>query len=207
MRSPPSFCKGTSPAAISSSNPPLYEWLLWTVQQFLGPGPLSFLVLRYALIAATGTLFYAALRRTVASQRLGAAFSLSLVLFYCFGREIHHSVSRSLALLAASLALFIAATAYAEQRTAARAFLLGLIIGIGLTAKWSFLLWCSASVWRWRLRRRQGTSIASHARSSRSQARCSPSFRDALALRRRRSRNLIASRARALLERVDRATA
>src|SRR6187397_843445 len=81
-----------------------------------------------------------ALRSTVASQRLAAAFSLSLVLFYWFGWEIHHSVSHSLALLAASLALFIAALIYAERPTAMRAFLLGLIIGLGLMAKWSFLL-------------------------------------------------------------------
>jgi 4-amino-4-deoxy-L-arabinose transferase-like glycosyltransferase len=121
-------------------NPPLYEWLLWGIQQLVGSGQLSYLMLRYALIAATGILFYVALRRTVASQRLAAAFSLSLVLFYWFGWEIHHSVSHSLALLAASLALFIAALTYAERPTAMRAFLLGLIIGLGLMAKWSFLL-------------------------------------------------------------------
>jgi hypothetical protein len=87
-------------------NPPLYEWLLWMVQQVVGPGPLSYLILRYSLIAATGILFYAALLRTVASPRLAAPFSLSLVLFFWFGWEIHHSVSHTLALLAASLALF-----------------------------------------------------------------------------------------------------
>jgi 4-amino-4-deoxy-L-arabinose transferase-like glycosyltransferase len=97
-------------------------------------------VLRYALIAATGLLFYAALLRTVPSQRLAAAFSLSLVLFYWFGWEIHHSVSHSLALLAASLALFIAALVYAERPNSTRAFALGLVIGLGLMAKWSFLL-------------------------------------------------------------------
>src|SRR5262245_52214979 len=74
-------------------NPPLYEWLLWTAQQVFGAGPLSYLVLRYTLIALTGILFYAALLRTVASARLAAAFSLSLVLFFWFGWEIHHSVS------------------------------------------------------------------------------------------------------------------
>ena len=31
-------------------NPPLYEWLLWAVQQVFGPGPLSYLILRYSLI-------------------------------------------------------------------------------------------------------------------------------------------------------------
>jgi 4-amino-4-deoxy-L-arabinose transferase-like glycosyltransferase len=121
-------------------NPPLYEWLLWTVQQVFGSGPLSYLMLRYALIASIGILFYVALRRTVASQSLAAALSLSLVLIYWFGWDIHHSVSHSLALLAGSLALFISALAYAERPTAARALALGLIIGVGLMAKWSFLL-------------------------------------------------------------------
>jgi 4-amino-4-deoxy-L-arabinose transferase-like glycosyltransferase len=121
-------------------NPPLYEWLLWTVQQLVGPGPLSYLILRYALIATTGILFYVALLRTVASARLAAAFSLSLVLFFWFGWEIHHSVSHTLALLAAALALFIAALAYAERPTAGGALVLGLIAGVGVMAKWSFLL-------------------------------------------------------------------
>ncbi len=68
-------------------------------------------------------MFYVALRRTVADRRLAAAFSLSLVLFFWFGWESHHSVSHSLALSAA-----------------ARALGLSLVIGIGLMAKWSFLL-------------------------------------------------------------------
>jgi 4-amino-4-deoxy-L-arabinose transferase-like glycosyltransferase len=121
-------------------NPPLYEWMLWTLQQIFGTGPLSYLVLRYALVAAIGMLFYAALRRTVASPTLAAAFSLSLVLFYWFGWEIHHGVSHSLALLAASLALYLVALAYAERPSAAGALLLGLIVGIGLMSKWNFVL-------------------------------------------------------------------
>ena len=121
-------------------NPPLYEWLLWGVQQVVGPGPLSYLILRYALIATTGILLTLAVQRTVGSARVAAAFSLSLVLFFWFGWEIHQSVSHTLALLAAVLALFIVSLAYAERPTAMRAFLLGLIMGLGLMAKWSFLL-------------------------------------------------------------------
>ena len=121
-------------------NPPLYEWLLWGVQRIAGTGPLSYLVLRYALIAAIGILFFFALRWTVADTRLAAAFSLSLLLFYWFGWDAHHSVSHTLALLALTLACFIAALAYAEERCIARALLLGLIIGAGLVAKWSFVL-------------------------------------------------------------------
>jgi len=121
-------------------NPPLYEWLLWAVQRLTGPGPLSYLVLRYGLIAAAGILFYAAVLRTVAGAALAASFSLSLLLFYWFGWEAHYSVSHTLALLVAGLALWIAALAYADDPTALKALALGLIIGLGIMAKWSFLL-------------------------------------------------------------------
>lgn len=121
-------------------NPPLYEWLLFGMQQVFGSGPLSYLALRYGLIAAIGMLFYVALFRTVTGTRMAAAFSLSLVLFFWFGWEAHHSVSHSLALLAASLAFWIAALAYAERPAAGLALGLGLVIGVGLMAKWTFLL-------------------------------------------------------------------
>jgi 4-amino-4-deoxy-L-arabinose transferase-like glycosyltransferase len=121
-------------------NPPLYEWLLWGVQQVAGPGPLSYLVLRYALIAATGILFYFAALDTTGESRVAAAFSFSLLLLFWFGWEAHHSVSHSLAILVAILALWLAAFAYTEQPSAGRALGLGLIIGLGIMAKWSFLL-------------------------------------------------------------------
>lgn len=121
-------------------NPPLYEWLLWGVQQVAGPGPLSYLVLRYALIAATGILFYFAALYTTGESRVAAAFSFSLPLLFWFGWEAHHSVSHSLAILAAILALWLAALAYADRPSASRALGLGLIIGLGIMAKWSFPL-------------------------------------------------------------------
>ena len=92
-------------------NPPLYEWLLWSVQQISGPGPLSYLVLRYALIAATGI----PVLRGVAAYGCEPTPRRSLLAHSC-------SVSHSLALIAASLALFIAALAHAERPTATRAF-------------------------------------------------------------------------------------
>jgi 4-amino-4-deoxy-L-arabinose transferase-like glycosyltransferase len=121
-------------------NPPLYEWLLWSVQQVAGPGPFSYLALRYALIALTGILFYFAALDTTGESRMAAAFSFSLLLLFWFGWEAHHSVSHSLAILVAILALWLATFAYAERPSATRALGLGLIIGLGIMAKWSFLL-------------------------------------------------------------------
>ena len=91
-------------------NPPLYEWLLWGVQQarWARPALLSHPALRPDRNHRHPV--HVALLRTVASARLAAAFSLSLVLFFWFGWEIHQSVSHTLALLAAVLALFIAAS-------------------------------------------------------------------------------------------------
>ena len=128
------------PGGYQLRNPPLYEWLLWGLQQVVGSGPFSYILLRYALIAAAGILFYFGLMRTVASTRVAAAFSLSLMLFFWFGWEAHHSVSHSLAIIVAMLALWLAALSYVDRPSLARAFGLGLIVGLGIMAKWSFLL-------------------------------------------------------------------
>src|SRR5581483_10648060 len=109
-------------------NPPLYEWLLWSVQRMLGTGPFSYLAVRYALLALTGVLFYYALLHTAGSTQLAAAFSMSLVLFYWLGWESNHNVSHSLLLLVVILALWLITHDYVERRTAARAAAVGLVI-------------------------------------------------------------------------------
>jgi 4-amino-4-deoxy-L-arabinose transferase-like glycosyltransferase len=121
-------------------NPPLYEWALWAVQRILGAGPLSYLVLRYALLAATGILFYYALIPVTSDKRLAAAFSMSLILFYWFGWESHHNVSHSLILFVVTLVFWLMLQDYMERQTVPRAAGLGLTIGLGVMAKWSFLL-------------------------------------------------------------------
>src|SRR5262245_10217987 len=94
--------------------------------------------MRYSLIVTTGILFYVTLLRTVASSRLAGAFSLSLVLFFWFGWEIHPaSPIRSRCLQRRSLCSSRCSPMLSGQRGG---LLLGLIAGIGLMAKWSFLL-------------------------------------------------------------------
>src|SRR5262245_38846485 len=50
-------------------NPPLYDWLLWLAQELLGNGVLPCLLVRYGLIAATGTLFYYAVLRAAPNPK------------------------------------------------------------------------------------------------------------------------------------------
>ena len=125
-------------AGYQLRNPPLYDWLLWGVQQLVGSGHGSYLVVRYALIAATGILFYYAVLRVIAHREVAAAFSVSLVLFFWFGWETHGEVSHSLAVILLVLGLWLMALSYIERRSISRALGIGLVIGVGFLAKWSF---------------------------------------------------------------------
>lgn len=51
-----------------AKQPPLYEWLLWLVQNFTGPTLPSFLILRYGLLAATFAFLYLVAKRIFADQ-------------------------------------------------------------------------------------------------------------------------------------------
>ena len=126
-------------AGYELRNPPLYDWLLWGVQQLGASGLNSYLIVRYGLISCTGILFYFAVLRLVANRRLAAAFSLSLVLFYWFGWEAHNEVSHSLTILVTLLLFWLATIAYLDKRTAIRAFAVGLTLGLGILGKWSFV--------------------------------------------------------------------
>jgi 4-amino-4-deoxy-L-arabinose transferase-like glycosyltransferase len=60
------------------------------------------------------------------------------VLFYWFGWEAHAEVSHSLAVIVLLLALWLAALSYVERPSMSRALILGVVVGVGFLAKWSF---------------------------------------------------------------------
>jgi 4-amino-4-deoxy-L-arabinose transferase-like glycosyltransferase len=126
-------------AGYQLRNPPLYTWLLWGAQQLVGSGPQSYLIVRYGLIGAAGVLYYFAVLRVVAAERVAAAFSLSLLLFFWFGWEAHTEVSHSLAIIVMLLAVWLAALRYVDCPTTPPALGLGIVIGVGFLAKWSFV--------------------------------------------------------------------
>jgi 4-amino-4-deoxy-L-arabinose transferase-like glycosyltransferase len=123
--------------AYQIRNPPAFEWMLWLVQQVFGPGLLSFVVLRYALIAAFGVLTFAAVRQATGDRRLAAAFSVSLPLFFWLGWDFHYRVTHSLGLLVFGLGAWIALIRYREIPSAKYAVLAGLLIGAALVSKWN----------------------------------------------------------------------
>ena len=60
--------------------PPLYEWMLWSVQRVTGPTLPSFLILKYGLLTATFAFLYLVAKRLFADQRWAAIAALSPLL-------------------------------------------------------------------------------------------------------------------------------
>lgn len=120
--------------------PPLYEWILWSVQQVLGPGLESHLVVRYSLIALIGVATFGAVQAAVKDARWAAAASLSLVFTYPVGWTFHEWATQTLLLCAACMLTVHAALLFFERPGAWRAAILGGALAFGLYAKFSFPL-------------------------------------------------------------------
>jgi hypothetical protein len=120
--------------------PPLYEWLLWSMQQLLGVGAASFIVLRFMLIAAIGIATFTATRAITGEPRWSAAASLSLALTYTVGWNFQEASAHSLLLSIGCLLTLQTAVDFIHRPSIATATFLGLAIGLGLMSKFSYPL-------------------------------------------------------------------
>jgi hypothetical protein len=118
--------------------PPLHEWLLWSVQRLTGPTLASFLIIKYGLLTATFAFLYLVGKRVFADRRWAAMGALSPLLLYQIGWNLHEGVTHTMALICA-----VAATMWAFMRIAERGgigdyLLFGLFAGLGLLSKYGF---------------------------------------------------------------------
>jgi hypothetical protein len=126
--------------------PPLWEWLLVAVQQALGPGIASHLVLRYGMIALIGIAVYRASLAVSGSEHWSAAMSLSYPLVYQLGWPLFEWGTQTLVLLAACLFTLEVALRHAERPNLRSAAILGVLLGIGFLSKFAFGLFVAALV-------------------------------------------------------------
>ncbi|MXN63360.1 hypothetical protein GR183_00455 [Stappia sp. GBMRC 2046] len=140
--------------------PPLYEWLLWTVQQVFGPTIWSFLFLKYGLISLAALFLFLLARRAIPDPRIAALCVFAYSLFYQFGWNLHEGVTHTVVLTtacAASAYLWVCAL---EGRTLGRYVVLGVAFGAGMLAKHSYPLFgfalilaaLSDGMWRVKIR-------------------------------------------------------
>jgi len=146
--------------AYQIRNPPLFDWMYYFVQAAFGDRILAHTVLRYTLIAAIGILYYAAFLQVGCNRRAAAAFSYSLIFFVWMASDIHYHFTHSLPLVAAGLATWVCAVAYIDRQPTWLAALLGLCLGLGVVAKWSFPLPLAGAVLAFILDRRARAAFA-----------------------------------------------
>ena len=118
--------------------PPLYEWMLWSVQRVTGPTLPSFLILKYGLLTATFALLYLVAKRLFADQRWAAIAALSPLLLYHIGWNLHEGVTQTMALICAVAASMWSFMRLAERGSSVDYVLFGAIVGLGLLSKYSF---------------------------------------------------------------------
>lgn len=90
--------------------PPLYNWVLWGVQQLLGPSLISFLLIKYAALVAAAGFLYLAARRALDDTLFALLTVESMALIYSISWRFHegftHEVGAMVAVLATTWLLF-----------------------------------------------------------------------------------------------------
>jgi hypothetical protein len=126
------------------AQPPLYEWILWTVQQALGTGVQSFLVVKFLLMTLSALFLFGAARFCIRDPATAALASFSYVLFYQIGWNMLEGVTHTAVLVCACAATaFTLARAVTTGRLADY-LLLGLALGAGLLSKFGFPLFAGS---------------------------------------------------------------
>lgn len=124
--------------------PPLYTWLLWLANQIAGPGIYSIFFLKYGLLFLTYACLYFIGRRLFSRTATAVLAALSLWLTYPFAVSVHQGVTHSLLLSLLLAAAFLAFLRLEAHRHWAGYLLLGLLLGLGELAKYSFALYAAA---------------------------------------------------------------
>ncbi len=115
--------------------PPLYDWVLYAVQQVTGPRLVSFLAIKYAALTGTAVLLYLAAFR-ILGDRLWAALTVeSLALIYQISWRYHEGFTHEvLAMVSVAATLWAFLRLYDHGRW--RDYLLfGVIAGLGFNTE------------------------------------------------------------------------
>jgi hypothetical protein len=134
--------------AYTPNDPPLYTWLTMLVTGVLGRTPLAHAILRFTLLAAFYLLLYKLARRLIADAGLAALAAASPMLTYIFGVDALRHYTETLLELLLVTATLLLLHRLAERGRIIHCLLLGLYLGLGILAKYTFVLFavpCAAA--------------------------------------------------------------
>jgi 4-amino-4-deoxy-L-arabinose transferase-like glycosyltransferase len=121
-------------------NPPLHTWLLMSAYALFGERLAAHVFLRYALLGLTIAFAYLCGRRLFSNHIWATLCALSLTLLAPFAWTVHTALTHTLLLAAANLAVLWALMRLSAKRRAIDYALFGVIVALGLLAKYSFAL-------------------------------------------------------------------
>lgn len=119
------------------AQPPLYTWLQRGVFELVGVSVLGLTLLKHALLASTYLFTFAAARKLMPTS-LAALASASMLLIPQIGWESHRDLTHTVACTTMAAAAWWAVLALRERPTPIRFAALGLAVGLGVLAKYSF---------------------------------------------------------------------
>lgn len=121
-------------------NPPLHTWLLMGSYALFGVRLFAHVMLKYALLGATYAFAYFCGRELLATRTAAVLSALALSLVGPFAWTVHTALTHTLLLAAVNFATLWAAIRLTKRRSAVDYAVFGLVIALGLLAKYSYLL-------------------------------------------------------------------
>lgn len=119
-------------------NPPLFEWVLGTVQHLTGPNLFSFLILKYGLLIASLGFAYLAAIRLLRDQLWASLAAISLIALYQIGWNYDQVFTHSLMVTVFSTAAIWGFVKLVQDRTTAAYLIFAVIVGLGSISKYNF---------------------------------------------------------------------
>lgn len=121
-------------------NPPLHTWLQMASYWFFGTRQIAHIALHYVLLAATYSFAWLVARRLIADRALATLAALSLMLASPFAFTVFTAWTHTLLLAALNLATLWIAIRLTNQWRTIDYVQLGIVIGLGFLAKYSYAL-------------------------------------------------------------------
>lgn len=127
-------------------NPPLFDWMLYGLQQLIGAGRFSLVLLRYALLAAGAWLTYLIAQRTIRDPKLQALAVFALPLSWLIGYHGHRILTHSNVMIIGIAGAVLMLIDLRERPALWRYALLGVFIVIGTLGKFGFAAFAAVAL-------------------------------------------------------------
>jgi len=131
-------------SGYTTEHGPIYNWLLWLLQQIMGPGPASFLVLKYSLLTGIAAFIFLITRRITGSPWWAFIAVESLAAVYQTFWRLHEGFTHRVGTMFLIMATLWAAIQIAEHGRWRDTILFSMLFGLGLLSEHWYIAFFAA---------------------------------------------------------------